>query len=222
LLLGPSGPAEAAWEYVTETRGEPASRVVLFGRSIGGALAIEAAYRHAPGALIVESTFTSMVDMGRQEYPLLPVSWLCRHRYESIRKVPHMRCPKLFLHGERDELIPLAMARRLFEAAAGPKDFLSTAGGHNDAGFEYSDATTHAVAEWLTEALAGRPRANEHRESERAAPASARGCSETGARLRFAFRFAVRSAVRAALHFAVRAAAPNRAPPYRADSLRGR
>jgi uncharacterized protein len=145
--------AEAAWTYLTATRGLPARQIVIVGRSLGGAVAIELASHHEPAALVVECTFTSMVAMGQREYPFLPVSWLCRHRYDSIAKVGRIRCPKLFLHGTEDTLIPLAMAERLFDAAAEPKKFIPTAGGHNEAGFEYSVGYTRALGEWLGCAL---------------------------------------------------------------------
>jgi fermentation-respiration switch protein FrsA (DUF1100 family) len=142
--------AAAAWQYLVENRHESPARIILFGRSLGGAVAIEMAREHPPGALIVEGTFTSLVDIGQREYPLLPVSLLCRHRYESIRKVPLITCPKLFLHGSADELIPLDNARLLFATAAKPKTFIETPGGHNSAGFEHNWECTQRVADWLS------------------------------------------------------------------------
>ncbi len=148
--------AEAAWRYLVDTRHIAPETIVLFGRSLGGAVAIDLARKHRPAALVVECTFTSLVDIGQREYPLLPVALLCRNRYESIKKVPHIACPKLFLHGAADELIPIENARRLFAAAAEPKEFIETPGGHNSAGFEYSWEYTRRLADWLERALASR------------------------------------------------------------------
>lgn len=145
--------AEAAWRYLTEVRGLPANRIVIAGRSLGGAVAIDLAARHAPAALVVECTFASLVDIGQRQYPLLPVGWLCRDRFESIKKIPKVSCPKLFLQGTADELIPLEDARRLFAAAAEPKQLIETPGQHNNAGFEYSSDYTRRLAEWLGAAL---------------------------------------------------------------------
>lgn len=145
--------AEAAWRYLTEVQGLPPDRIVLLGRSLGGAVAIDLAARHPPAALVVECTFASLVDIGQRQYPLLPVNWLCRDRFESIRKIPQVSCPKLFLHGTADELIPLEDARRLFAAAPEPKQFIETPGQHNDAGFEYSSHYTRLLAEWLAAAV---------------------------------------------------------------------
>lgn len=161
--------AVAVWRYLVETRGELPGRVILFGRSLGGAVAIELALRvelgeitappdespfrrdvirqpepgaaptgRTPGALVVESTFTSLLDIGRLHYPLLPVRWLLTYRYESIAKVARIRCPKCFFHGKEDKLIPFENGLKLFEAASEPKRFIETPGGHNDAGFTYS------------------------------------------------------------------------------------
>lgn len=141
--------AEAAWRYLVETRREPPERIVIVGRSLGGAVAIELASRHTPAALVVECTFTSMVDIGRREYPLLPVGLICTHRYESLRRVGRISCPKLFLHGRDDELIPLENARRLFDAACEPKQFIETPGGHNTAGFEHNWEYTQMLDDWL-------------------------------------------------------------------------
>lgn len=143
--------AVATWQYLVEMRGESPDRVVLFGRSLGGAVAIELARRHTPAALIVESTFTSLVDVGRLHYPLLPVRLLLTYRYDSLDKVSQIKCPKLFIHGRDDELIPIDNGRRLFAAAAEPKQFLETPGGHNEAGFTYSMEFTDRLAAFIAD-----------------------------------------------------------------------
>ena len=147
--------ADAAWRWLVETRGEPAERVVILGRSLGGAVAIELAGRHPPAALVVESTFTSLADIGQHHYRLLPVRLLLKHRYESIDKVSKITCPKLFLHGTDDRLIPLVNGRRLYEAATAPKQFVETPGGHNTAGFTHSPTYAKRLAAFIDEALNG-------------------------------------------------------------------
>lgn len=160
--------AEAAWNYVVETRGEEPRRVVFFGRSLGGAVAIDLASRHEPGALVVESTFTTLPEVGAVHYPLLPVRLLARHRYESVRKVPGIRCPKLFLHGRDDALIPIRLGRQLFEAAGEPKAFLETGGDHVTAGAFYNEETTEEVSRWLGRVLReGAPDAVKNGEEDR-------------------------------------------------------
>lgn len=153
--IGTYRDAEAAWRYLAETRGLAPETIVVFGRSLGGAVAIDLAGRHRPGALVAECTFTSLVDVGQREYPFLPVGLLCRHRYDSLKKVPHITCPKLFLHGTADELIPIENARRLFAAAAEPKEFIETPGGHESGGFEHNWEYTQRLAAWLARVVPG-------------------------------------------------------------------
>jgi len=145
--------AETAWRYLVETRGESPNRVIVVGRSLGGGVAIELARRHEPGALVVESTFTNLVDAAREHFSFLPVRLLLIHRYDSIAKVPHIKCPKLFLHGNMDGLIPLTLGRKLFEAGAEPKQFIETPGGHNEAGFTYSPEYTAQLGAFIDDAL---------------------------------------------------------------------
>ncbi|MCH9003231.1 MAG: alpha/beta hydrolase [Planctomycetes bacterium] len=145
--------AEAAWRYLTETRGERPDRIVLFGRSLGGAVAIELARRHNPAALVVESTFTSLVDVGRHHYPLLPVSLIATHRFDSLSKIAGIACPKLFLHGTDDALIPIDLGRALYDAAQSPKRFLETPGGHNNSGFTYSSEYTQLMTDFVNGAV---------------------------------------------------------------------
>jgi len=145
--------AQAAWEYVTRDRGVAPADVVLFGRSLGGAVMIDLAGRHEPGALVVESTFTSLADVGAVHYPLLPVRWLLSYRYDSKSKIGRITCPKLFLHGRDDSLIPLTMARDLFDAAAEPKAFIETPGDHNDSGVLYAPDYVARFGEFLRQTL---------------------------------------------------------------------
>lgn len=148
--------AEAAWAFLVNDKGQSSDRIVLFGRSLGGAVAIDLAKRRTPAALVVESSFTNLLDIGRLHYPLLPVRWLLSYRYDSLGKVPHIGCPKLFIHGVEDSLIPLANGRALFAAAAEPKEFLETPGGHNTGGFIQSPAYIARLTDFLDRALRGR------------------------------------------------------------------
>jgi fermentation-respiration switch protein FrsA (DUF1100 family) len=123
--------ARAALRHLVETRGVPARRVVVYGRSLGGAVAVDLAQGRDVAGLVLESTFTSIADVGRAHFGLFGL--LAGRRFESAAKIRNVRCPLLFVHGERDEVVPLALGRRLFEAAPGPKSFEAVAGaGHND------------------------------------------------------------------------------------------
>lgn len=133
--------AEAAWQFVSKQRRESPARILLYGRSLGGGVAVELATRHEPKLLVLESTLTSVADVGAQHYRLLPVRLLVRYRYDSLVKIGDIPCPKLIYHGRGDELIAFDLGRRLADAAAEPKTFLPTPGGHNDAGILYNDQT---------------------------------------------------------------------------------
>ena len=145
--------AEAALRYLTDERSQTPDRIAYCGRSLGGAVAIELATRHPPGALIVESTFTRLADVGKIHYPWLPVSILLGDAYDSVARIGDVRCPKLFLHGADDQLIPIALGRALYEAATEPKRFVETPGGHNDAGFTYSPSHAAMVGAFLDDEM---------------------------------------------------------------------
>jgi uncharacterized protein len=127
--------AEAAWNYVTRTRNIPADQVILYGESLGGAVALELAIKHPnAGGVILQSTFTSIADM-TQQLPWLrwfPVSLMLHQRFESLGKVSALQMPVLFLHGEADAVVPVWMSQRLYDAAPNPKQLLLIPGkGHN-------------------------------------------------------------------------------------------
>ena len=148
--------AEAAWRYLREARGRPAESIIIYGESIGSAVAIELARRHEPAGLIAEGAFTALYDVARGIYPFLPVKLLARVRYESISKIGEIDCPKLFVHSPADELVPYEQGRALFEAARAPKRFLRTRGGHNDGGFLSDGEYVAAVRRFVDEVLEAR------------------------------------------------------------------
>jgi fermentation-respiration switch protein FrsA (DUF1100 family) len=117
---------------------------VIFGESLGGAVAAQLAEGHRPGALILASTFTSVPDLGAELYPWLPVRLLARIRYDTLARLPRIDCPLLVVHSRSDDVIPFAHGRRLFEAAGTTKQFLEIDGDHNE-GFVF------ARKEWIHE-----------------------------------------------------------------------
>ncbi|HEX6107422.1 MAG TPA: alpha/beta hydrolase [Gemmatimonadales bacterium] len=125
--------AETAYRFLRDSLGVPARRIVLFGHSLGSAVAVELARRVPAAGLILDGALTSVPDRAAEIYPFLPVRWLAASRYDSRKKIGELTLPKLFLHAERDEVIPLAHGRRLFAAAPEPKRFVVLAGGHADA-----------------------------------------------------------------------------------------
>jgi len=124
--------AAAAWRYLTEQRGIAALDIVVFGRSLGGAIAAWLAAQHTPRALIVEASFTSVADMAAQLYPFFPVRLLTRYHYPVLEHLKQVRCPVLVVHSRDDKTVPFQHGTKLFEAANEPKEFLAIRGGHND------------------------------------------------------------------------------------------
>ncbi|MBW2261221.1 MAG: alpha/beta hydrolase [Deltaproteobacteria bacterium] len=128
--------ARAAYDHLLAVERLDASRIVLMGRSLGGAVAINLATEREVPRLIVESSFTSGRDMGRLVFFGLPVHMLMRSRFDSISKVAGLTMPKLFLHGDLDDVVPYEMGTRLYDAAAQPKRFVPLPGAdHNSAPF---------------------------------------------------------------------------------------
>lgn len=125
--------AQAGWNYLINEQDEQRDNIVVYGRSLGGAVAVELASRMRPRALIIESTFTSIADMASDIYPYLPTRMLLRHKYPSIKTIVRISVPLLVAHSTDDELIPLRHGQRLFEVAPEPKQFYRLVGSHNQA-----------------------------------------------------------------------------------------
>ena len=124
--------ALAAWRYLTEERQIPSGKIIIAGRSLGGAVAAWLATRTRPAALILESTFASVALMGRKYYPYLPVALLTRIHYSTIDRIAGVKAPVMIIHSVNDEIIPYEQGRQLFEKANYPKTFLDIRGSHND------------------------------------------------------------------------------------------
>jgi fermentation-respiration switch protein FrsA (DUF1100 family) len=124
---------EAALELVFKKFGIDRKRTVLFGRSLGAAVATEMANRFDSQGLILESPFVSIREMARVVFPFLPIGSLLKTRYDVREKIGKIKTPLLVLHGDRDEVVPFTHGRMVFEAAPEPKKFFTIAGaGHND------------------------------------------------------------------------------------------
>ncbi len=125
--------ARAALAYLGRRADVDPTRIVFFGESLGAAVALRLALEYPPAALILRSPFTSLVDIGRHHYPLLPVRWLLKDRYLSLERIARVRSPVLVVAGEEDDIVPIADSAALFEAAPHPKRFVAIPGvGHND------------------------------------------------------------------------------------------
>lgn len=122
---------EGALAYLRSRQDLSRTRMVYFGRSLGAAVAVELARRDPPAGLILETTFSTLKDVARVHYPFVPLFFL-QTKYETIRKLPEIHIPVLFLHGDRDEVVPLEQAERLYAAANEPKKLYVIHGAHHN------------------------------------------------------------------------------------------
>jgi len=149
--------AMAAWQYLVDARHIPQQNIVIFGRSLGGAIAAELATRTRPGALVIESSFTSVPSMAARLYPWLPVRWLSRFRYDTRRSLDAIACPVLIIHSREDAVIPFAEGSELYARAREPKRFLELRGGHGDGFLVSGEHYLRGIDEFLRLHLVLRP-----------------------------------------------------------------
>jgi len=145
--------ARAAWDLAVGQGARPED-VIIFGRSLGGAVAAGltgelAAEGVRPCGLILESTFTSAADMGVRRYPWLPVRRLIRDLFDSAAALAGVRVPALFAHSPGDEVVPFELGRALYEGYGGPKSFLPLRGDHNRGYLEMGEDYPAGLARFL-------------------------------------------------------------------------
>lgn len=146
--------AEASWQYLLGQRGVQPRQAMIYGHSLGGAVAIDLAARHPEAAgLIVESSFTSMQAMGEIKHGMLPVGLLLNQRFESLQKIGKLKIPVLLIHGTWDDRVPFEMSQRLYAAAPQPKKLVLIEGGEHSNSkaigwVEYRDAVSAFVKEY--------------------------------------------------------------------------
>lgn len=145
--------AEAAWDYLVNVKKKSPGKIILFGRSLGGAVAAELALRRNPAGLIIESSFKSVPDLGQKFYPWLPVRLLSRFEYSTIDKVALIKCPKLIVHSPGDEIVPFDQGKAIYGKASPPKDFLEITGGHNEGFLMSGSAYTEGLERFLEKVL---------------------------------------------------------------------
>ncbi len=145
--------AEAAWQYLIEERQVSPNEITVFGRSLGSPVAAWLAQSHTPGALILESTFTSLGDIAVTLYPYLPVRLLLRFEYNTAEYLGRVNCPVLIVHSRDDEIMPFGHGWRLFEMAKEPKRFLEITGTHNEgfitSGKRYEEGLNAFISEHI-------------------------------------------------------------------------
>lgn len=132
--------ARAAYEYLTKNKNREPKAVVVFGESLGSAVAVDLAAKVPVGGVVIEEAFTSAGDVGQKMFPFLPVRWLIRNKYNTLAKIGQINAPLLLFHSRQDELFPWRHAERLYAGALDPKRLVELHGGHNDAFLVSADA----------------------------------------------------------------------------------
>ena len=123
--------AEAAWNWLVETKSTNPANIIVYGRSLGGPVAAHLAGDHAPHGFILESAVSSIPDMADALYPWLPGRSLVRYGFSTVAHLRRVACPILVIHSRTDDLVPYALGRKIFDAAPEPKQFMEIIGGHN-------------------------------------------------------------------------------------------
>jgi pimeloyl-ACP methyl ester carboxylesterase len=146
--------ARAAWQHVTETRGVPASQVLLYGYSLGGGVAVQLATEVSPAGLITEGAFTSIPAAIQAHYPWLPAGLVVRNRFESLRKARSLSSPWLLFHGRQDTKVPFAHAEKLAGTSTGLRQLTALECGHEDAVELQGDLMERALSEFVGDLFA--------------------------------------------------------------------
>ncbi|MEP0886714.1 MULTISPECIES: alpha/beta fold hydrolase [unclassified Leptolyngbya] len=149
--------AQAAWDYLTGPLGYQPEQVMVFGHSLGGAIAINLAVQHPDAAgLIVQGSFTSMQEMAERtlSFGFLPINWLLTQRFDSLSKVKRLQMPVFYIHGLADHQVPSDMSDRLYEASPQPKRlWLVPNAGHNGLAEVAGQAFSNQVEAFLEQAM---------------------------------------------------------------------
>jgi len=141
--------AQAAYNWLTEEKKVPPDKIIVFGRSLGGTIAAKLTSKVQAKALIIESTFTSYVDIGTKFYPYMPVRWFASFSYNTIEHIKDVHCPVMIIHSRNDEIVPFEFGLQLHQAASEPKEFIEISGSHNDGFLVSGETYKNAWTNWL-------------------------------------------------------------------------
>ena len=147
---------EAAWQYLTQERKIPPQKIIVYGESLGGAIAsylVQTTTQQNPknsaAGLILASTFTSISDRAAELYPFLPIHLLSRFNYNSRDRLPNIKIPVLIMHSTDDEIIPFHHGDRNFQVANAPKTLVKLRGDHNGGFLDSSEIYRNGINEFI-------------------------------------------------------------------------
>jgi fermentation-respiration switch protein FrsA (DUF1100 family) len=141
--------AAAAWQYLTGPRAVKAENIVVFGRSLGGAVAAQLAAHERPAGLILESTLSSARDFARQAFPLLSRLVLVRYDFDTAAQLAQVSCPVLVLHSREDEVMPWRLGEKVYRAAREPRRLVVLRGDHNRGFLQSQPGYEQALGEFI-------------------------------------------------------------------------
>ncbi len=144
--------ALAAYRWLLD-KGYAGARIVVFGESLGSGVAVQLAARVEAAAVVLDSPFTSLVEVAQARFPLFPARWIMRDRFDSLARIGELKAPLLVVHGDRDAAVPYALGKRLYEAAGGNKRMVTLAGGGHTAPFD--EGPWAAISAFLDEVASG-------------------------------------------------------------------
>ena len=139
----------SGWDWLVNEKKKSPDSIILFGRSLGASIAAIVAKEVKPAAVIIESAFTSFVDVGKHYYPWLPVKLFARYDYNTLNAVKQLHCPVFVVHSPEDEVIPYKFGKQIFEAANEPKMFRDLKGTHNEGFYDNTQLYRQIWRDWI-------------------------------------------------------------------------
>ena len=146
--------AKAGWQFLIEEKGFSADKIVIFGRSLGGAVAARLASEVSARGLILESTFSSAKDFANSVFTILSRLVYVRYDFNVAQKIQRVNYPVLILHSPDDEIMPFNLGEKVYQSANKPKRFVQMKGDHNYGFILSQPGYGEAIGEWLSSLLA--------------------------------------------------------------------
>lgn len=140
--------AQASYDYLVDEKGTDPKDIIVYGESLGCAVAIDLASKNKVGGLILEGSFSSGRDMAKTLYPYLPIS-LFFTKFNSKEKIGKVNAPIIFIHSPSDEIVPFELAQKLFDSANEPKKLIKIRGGHNTAFIDSQEVYTESIKSFI-------------------------------------------------------------------------
>ena len=131
-----------------KSKGVNENNIIIYGESLGTAVATEIAQNKNFAGIILESPFTSMIDAGKNKYPYLPVRLLLKDKYESNKKIKNIKSPILIMHGKVDTLVPFDMGKKMYELANEPKYYYFSE--YDDHMMEYNEKLLKVLKDFIS------------------------------------------------------------------------